>query len=101
MSYLLSRIKRIMEKATVTHGTHRTLLLEQGAKLDFIRHLEHPPNNVFALELDSDSPLVNDGSSFTYSSAMIYEADQSPCIPPVIKVAGSYPHQDKHLSCSS
>src|SRR3984957_1732085 len=40
------------------------------------------PNNVFALELDSNSPLVNNGSSFVYSSAMIYQANQSPCIAP-------------------
>ena len=40
------------------------------------------PNNVFALELDSNSPLVNNGSSFVYSSASIYQANQSPCIPP-------------------
>ena len=39
-----------------------------------------PPNNVFALELDSDSELTLN-SSFTYSSAQIYQSGQSPCLP--------------------
>ena len=39
-----------------------------------------PPNNVFALELDSYSPLTENGS-FTYSSAQIYQMNQSPCLP--------------------
>ena len=42
----------------------------------------NPPNNVFALELDSYSPLTN-GGSFTYSSAQIYTSNpfvQCPCI---------------------
>src|SRR3984957_1894269 len=39
-----------------------------------------PPNNVFALELDSYSPLT-ENASFTYSSAQIYQAGQSPCLP--------------------
>ena len=42
-----------------------------------------PPNNVFALELDSYSPLTNNGS-FTYSSAQIYTSApyvQCPCLP--------------------
>jgi hypothetical protein len=42
----------------------------------------NPPNNVFALELDSYSPLTN-GASFTYSSAQIYTSNpfvQCPCI---------------------
>jgi len=37
-------------------------------------------NNIFALELDSYSPLTESGS-FTYSSAQIYQANQSPCLP--------------------
>jgi hypothetical protein len=39
-----------------------------------------PPNNIFALELDSYSPLTASGA-FTYSSAQIYQAGQSPCLP--------------------
>jgi hypothetical protein len=42
-----------------------------------------PPNKVFALELDSYSPLINNGS-FTYSSAQIYTSApyvQCPCLP--------------------
>jgi hypothetical protein len=39
-----------------------------------------PPNNVFALQLDSYSPLTNSGS-FTYSSAQIYQSPQCPCLP--------------------
>jgi hypothetical protein len=39
-----------------------------------------PPNNIFALELDSYSPLTESGS-FTYSSAQIYQSGQSPCLP--------------------
>ena len=38
------------------------------------------PNNVFALELDSYSPLTVDGS-FSYSSAQIYQSGESPCLP--------------------
>ena len=45
-----------------------------------------PPlvNNIFAMELDQFSPLLNTAPwpyTFTYSSAMIYQAEQSPCIP--------------------
>jgi hypothetical protein len=39
-----------------------------------------PPNNVFALELDSQSPLTENGS-FTYSSVQIYQSGESPCLP--------------------
>jgi hypothetical protein len=39
-----------------------------------------PPNNVFALELDSYSPLTLTGS-FTNSSVQIYHSGQSPCLP--------------------
>jgi LysM repeat protein len=39
-----------------------------------------PPNNIFALELDSWSYLGS-VQSFTYSSAQIYQAGQSPCNP--------------------
>jgi hypothetical protein len=39
-----------------------------------------PPNNVFALELDSYSPLTLNGS-FTNSSVQIYHSGQSPCLP--------------------
>jgi hypothetical protein len=38
------------------------------------------PNNIFALELDSYSPLTENGS-FTNSSAQIYQTNQSPCLP--------------------
>ncbi len=38
------------------------------------------PNHLLALELDSYSPLTLNGS-FTYSSAQIYSANQSPCLP--------------------
>jgi Abnormal spindle-like microcephaly-assoc'd, ASPM-SPD-2-Hydin len=45
----------------------------------------NPPNNVFALELDSYSPLTDSGS-FTYSSAQIYQSPpetfiECPCLP--------------------
>jgi hypothetical protein len=39
-----------------------------------------PPNNVFALELDSYSPTTVNGS-FTNSSVQIYHTGQSPCLP--------------------
>lgn len=39
-----------------------------------------PPNNIFALELDSWSYL-GAAQSFSYSSAQIYESGQSPCNP--------------------
>ncbi len=42
-------------------------------------------NNIFALELDQQSPLTNDNSPasapFTYSSTQIYQQNQSPCNP--------------------
>jgi hypothetical protein len=41
---------------------------------------QSPPNNVFALELDSWSYLGS-VQSFTYSSAQIYQSNQSPCNP--------------------
>jgi hypothetical protein len=50
-----------------------------------------PPNNVFALEFDSYSPLVN-GQPFSYSSVQIYQSDgattpapyvQCPCEPSI------------------
>jgi hypothetical protein len=39
-----------------------------------------PPNNVFALELDSQSYL-DSSETFTYSSVQIYQQGQSPCNP--------------------
>jgi hypothetical protein len=55
----------------------------------------NPPNNVFALELDSYGPLTAAGS-FTNSSVQIYQSGQSPCIPsiqnyPVIKKISTAP----------
>ena len=41
---------------------------------------QSPPNNVFALELDSWSYLGS-VQSFSYSSAQIYQSGQSPCNP--------------------
>ena len=49
-----------------------------------------PPNNVFALELDSYSPLTETGS-FTNSSVQIYQSGQSPCLPSI----QNYPAIDK------
>jgi hypothetical protein len=40
-----------------------------------------PPNNVFALMLDQYDYIHGTDSSFTYSSAQIYQQSQSPCIP--------------------
>lgn len=42
-----------------------------------------PPNHVFALELDSYSPLdkSNPFGPFVNSSVQIYQSDQSPCLP--------------------
>ncbi len=37
-------------------------------------------NNIFALKLDSYSPLTESGS-FSYSSAQVYQTFQSPCLP--------------------
>ena len=37
-----------------------------------------PPNNIFALELDSYEPLTANGP-FTYSSVQIYQTGQTPC----------------------
>jgi hypothetical protein len=41
---------------------------------------QSPPNNVFALELDSYSPLTLTGA-FAGSSTQIYQSGQSPCLP--------------------
>ena len=46
-----------------------------------------PVNNIFALELDQFSPLSSSAPwpyTFSYSSAQIYGASESPCIPPYI-----------------
>jgi len=63
-----------------------------GCEAGFFQAYSQPvaPNHVFALELDSYSPLaVNE--SFTYSSAQIYQSGQSPCIPSI----QGYPVIDK------
>ncbi len=55
-------------------------------------------NNIFALELDQFSPLLNTAPypyTFTYSSAMIYSASQSPCIPPYAGTHGTDPAPSK------
>jgi hypothetical protein len=39
------------------------------------------PNNVFALELDSYSPLTQTSGSYTYSSVQIYQSLQWPVLP--------------------
>jgi hypothetical protein len=49
-----------------------------------------PPNNVFAMELDSYSPLTESGS-FTYSSVQIYRSGQCPALPTI----SPYPDIDK------
>jgi hypothetical protein len=53
-----------------------------GCEADFFQGFSQasPPNNVFALELDSNSPLTETGA-FTYSSVQIYQSGQSPCLP--------------------
>jgi Chitobiase/beta-hexosaminidase C-terminal domain len=56
-----------------------------GCEADFFQAFYSPapgpPNNVFALELDSYSPLTVGSANFTYSSAQIYSGGTSPCIP--------------------
>jgi Chitobiase/beta-hexosaminidase C-terminal domain len=53
-----------------------------GCEAGFFQYFQASPNNnLFALELDSYSPLTN-GGSFSYSSAQIYTQDQDPCLPP-------------------
>jgi Chitobiase/beta-hexosaminidase C-terminal domain/Legume lectin domain len=42
---------------------------------------ENYPNNLFALELDSSDWLTEANAAFTYSSAQIYQSNQSPCLP--------------------
>jgi hypothetical protein len=39
------------------------------------------PNNLFALELDSGGWLTEASGGFTYSSAQIYQQNESPCVP--------------------
>ena len=52
-----------------------------GCEAGFFQAFGQPyPNNIFALELDSYSPVTN-GGSFTYSSVQIYQSGQSPCNP--------------------
>jgi hypothetical protein len=54
-----------------------------GCEAGFYQAYTPPePNNVFALELDQNSPLTAT-AQFTYSSAMIYSSNQSPCQPAV------------------
>lgn len=57
-----------------------------GCEADFFQAFYSPapgpPNNVFALELDNYSPLlVSNPYTYTNSSAQIYSAGTSPCIP--------------------
>ncbi len=55
-------------------------------------------NNIFALELDQFSPLLNTAPypyTFTYSSAQIYQASISPCIPPYAGTHGTDPAPSK------
>jgi Chitobiase/beta-hexosaminidase C-terminal domain len=40
-----------------------------------------PPNNMFAVQLDSYASLTAGGSSFTYSGTQWYQSAQSPCNP--------------------
>jgi len=53
-----------------------------GCEADFFQGFSQPEpvNNVFAVLLDSSSPLTEHGS-YTYSSAQIYKPAQSPCNP--------------------
>ena len=53
-----------------------------GCEADFFQAFSQPspPNNVFALELDSYSPLTL-GGSFSYSSVQTYTSGTSPCLP--------------------
>lgn len=53
-----------------------------GCEAGFYQAFEAPPipNHLLALELDSYSPLTLN-ASFSYSSAQIYQANQSPCLP--------------------
>ena len=54
-----------------------------GCEGGFFQGYDPPtPNNLFALELDSYSPLTQSGS-FTNSSVQIYQAAQSPCLPTI------------------
>jgi hypothetical protein len=56
------------------------------------------PNHLFALELDQFSPLLNTAPypyTFTYSSAQIYQANQSPCIPAYAGTFGTDPSLSK------
>jgi len=63
-------------------GQGNTFASGAGCEAGFYQAFDGPPypNNVFALELDSYSPLTLN-APFTYSSAQIYHALQSPCLP--------------------
>jgi hypothetical protein len=63
-------------------GKGPTFAAGAGCEGGFYQAFDGPPypNNVFALMLDSYSPLTN-GANFTYSSAQIYQTNQSPCLP--------------------
>jgi hypothetical protein len=71
-------------------GTACTFAAGAGCEAGFYQAFDPAtppyPNNIFALELDQQSDLVNDngagyGSPFTYSNVQIYHAGQSPCNP--------------------
>jgi len=63
-------------------GKGPTYAAGAGCEGGFYQAFDGPPypNNVFAVMLDSYSPLTS-GGNFTYSSAQIYQTNQSPCIP--------------------
>jgi hypothetical protein len=64
----------------------QTFVAGAGCEGGFYQAFVPPePNNVFALELDQISTLSSSAVwpfPFSYSSAQIYQASQSPCIPP-------------------
>ena len=69
-------------------GKGPTYAAGAGCEGGFYQAFDGPPypNNVFALMLDSYSPLTLGTTwaswvDFTYSSAQIYQTNQSPCIP--------------------
>lgn len=83
MAFMLNNCANNGATGAGTCGGFSLANFSSGASCEGDFYQEYSPNpfpyNVFALMFDQYAPLS--GSSFSYSSAQIYQQNQSPCIP--------------------
>ena len=72
----------VIQNSTLDNGGGRSFAAGAGGEAGFSQFASegNAPNNVFALDLDSYSPLTNT-APFTYSSAQVYQTLQAPYLP--------------------